>query len=69
MLDLAERVWPEITDRKALLYRLARVGEDEVRARDNAASHAARRDRQRIALSRAAGLVEVGDLLVDAAWR
>src|SRR4051812_12314205 len=25
MLDLAERVWPDITDRKELLYRLART--------------------------------------------
>jgi hypothetical protein len=69
MLDLAERTWPEITDRKELLYRLARLGEDELRSRDVAAERADRRDRQPAALERAGDLVDVDELLADVAWR
>jgi hypothetical protein len=69
MLDLAERAWPEVTDRKALLYRLAQIGEDELRARSLAADDADRRDRQRGALERAATLVDADELLADVAWR
>lgn len=69
MLDLAECAWPEVPDRKELLYRLARIGEDELRARSLSAAHADRRDRQRIALARADELVDAGELLADAAWR
>jgi hypothetical protein len=69
MLDLAERAWPEVTNRKELLYRLARIGEDELRARSHAAEQTARRDRQRAALERADALVDADELLADAAWR
>jgi hypothetical protein len=69
MLDLAERTWPDIEDRKELLYRLARIGEDELRARSLAADREARRDRQRTALERAEALVDVEAVLADAAWR
>jgi hypothetical protein len=69
MLDLAQRVWPDIADRKELLYRLARVGEDELRARSLAADREARRDRQRTALERAEALVDIEAVLADAAWQ
>jgi hypothetical protein len=69
MLDLAQRAWPDVEDRKELLYRLARVGEDELRARSVVADHEARRDRQRTALERAEALVDVEAVLADAAWR
>jgi hypothetical protein len=69
MLDLAQRVWPEVDDRKELLYRLARLGEDAVRERVASQELVARRDRQRAALERAEALVDVDSLLRDEAWR
>jgi hypothetical protein len=69
MLDLAQRAWPEVADRKELLYRLARIGEDALRAQAGATELAAQRDRQRIALARATALIDVDELLSDAAWR
>ncbi|MBJ7519357.1 MAG: hypothetical protein JHC84_06650 [Solirubrobacteraceae bacterium] len=67
LLDLAERAWPEITDRRLLLLRLAEVGgralEAELAALD------ARRVRQRAGLDRARELVDVERLVGDDAWR
>ncbi|UUY04500.1 hypothetical protein LRS13_02900 [Svornostia abyssi] len=67
LLDLAERAWPEITDRRLLLLRLAEVGgralETELATLD------ARRVRQRAGLDRARELVDVDALLGDHAWR
>lgn len=67
LLDLAQRAWPEITDRRLLLIRLAEAGgralESEVAERD------ARRVRQREGLERAAELVDIEVLLGDDAWR
>jgi hypothetical protein len=67
LLDRAQRMWPDVSDRKELLYRLARAGGEavEVRARDAEALRA----RQREALERAPQLIDVGLLLSDAAWR
>jgi hypothetical protein len=69
MLDLAQRAWPEVEDRKELLYRLARTGEDTVRARVQQDEHAARRERQRAALEHAGELIDMGAAVSDAAWR
>jgi hypothetical protein len=69
MLDLAQRAWPEIEDRKELLYRLARTGEDALRAQVADEALATRRDRQRAALERAGALIDVDAVLADAAWR
>ncbi|HEX5622087.1 MAG TPA: hypothetical protein VFX51_26915 [Solirubrobacteraceae bacterium] len=69
MLDLAQRAWPDVDDRKQLLYRLARLGEDAVRDRVESHELAARRDRQHAALERAEALIDVDSLLSDEAWR
>jgi hypothetical protein len=69
MLDLAARAWPEVADRKELLYRLARIGEDALRAQAGETEVAVRRARQRTALARAAALIDVDELLSDAAWQ
>jgi hypothetical protein len=69
MLDLAQRAWPEIEDRKELLYRLARTGEDALRAELGRRDASSRRDRQQAALARAGDLIDADALLSDAAWR
>jgi hypothetical protein len=67
LLDLAARVWPEVTDRRQLLLRLAEAGGRALE--DELAGHRARQDRQRLGLARAAQLVDVDELLGDGAWR
>ena len=66
LLDLAQRVWPEISDRRQLLLRLTEAGgralEAELAALDD------RRERQRAGLGRAAQLVDADELLGDGAW-
>jgi hypothetical protein len=68
MLDLAEKVWPG-RGRKELLVRLAALGRDELAGRSRERDEAERSDRQRVALERAAELVDAERLLGDAAWR
>lgn len=67
LLDLAQRAWPQITDRRQLLLRLTEAGgrmlETELAAQDR------RRERQRIGLERASGLVDADALVGDSAWR
>lgn len=65
LLDLAQRAWPEITDRRQLLRKLTEVGG---RALEQEMAEA-RRERQRQALKQAPELVDVELLLSDAAWR
>lgn len=67
LLDLAQRAWPEITDRRQLLLRITETGGHALRAQ--LADQAARRARQRVGLERAAELVDVGELVGDQAWR
>ena len=69
MLDLAHRRWPEIGDRRVLLLRLVALGRDAVAAEVEADDAGRRRRRQEEALGRAAELVDVDELLSDAAWR
>jgi hypothetical protein len=67
LLDLAHRVWPEITDRRLLLLRLAEAGGDALREQQT--NQEARRARQRTGLERAAALVDESELVGDQAWR
>lgn len=71
MLDLAQRRWPDVRDRKQLLLRLAAVGRDAVAADVDVdeRSRRSRRERQLAALGRAGTLVDTDVLLSDAAWR
>jgi hypothetical protein len=69
MLDLAERAWPEVRDRKELLMRLAACGREIVASRIATDDAEVRRERQREALRRAGDLVDAELLLSDAAWR
>lgn len=68
-LDAAQRRWPEVTDRKQLLLRLAEEGRSAIAAELETASRARRVDRQAAALQRAGELIEVEALMADAAWR
>jgi hypothetical protein len=69
MLDLAQRRWPEVRDRRQLLLRLAAAGRDAIAHDVDEAECEDRRHRQRKALNRARELVDVEALLADAAWR
>jgi hypothetical protein len=69
MLDLAHRAWPDITDRKQLLLRLAATGRDTVQRTLDENDQARRRGEQVEAMNRAATLVDVELLLSDAAWQ
>ena len=69
MLDDAQQRWPEVHDRRELLIRLAATGHDAIAAQTAAEGRAARHARQREALERARSLVDVDELLADAAWR
>lgn len=66
LLDLAQRAWPHVTDRRQLLLRLTEAGGAALRAQ--LADQEARRERQRAGLGRAAQLVDVDELLGDGAW-
>lgn len=68
MLDVAERAWPEVRERKELLLRLAACGHQVVSSRVAEADAGARRARQGEALRRAPELVDVELLLGDTAW-
>lgn len=69
MLDEAQQRWPEETDRKALLLRLAELGAERVGEEREAEERAARRERQERALARIREGIDVELLLSDAAWR
>lgn len=69
MLDLAHRRWPDVSDRRQLLLRLAGAGAERVASELDSAAAESRRKRQRQALSRAAELIDAETLLADAAWR
>jgi hypothetical protein len=69
MLDVAQRAWPDVDDRKELLVRLARIGDDTVRRQAHEADAQVRRERQRAALERGSELIDAELVLGDAAWR
>jgi hypothetical protein len=69
MLDLAERAWPEVGDRKELLMRLVACGHEVASSRVATGDADVRRERQHEALRRARDPVDVRLLLGDAAWQ
>lgn len=69
MLDLAHRAWPDVTDRKQLLLRLAATGRDALEQQLDADARIRRRGEQVEAMKRAATLMDVDLLLSDAAWK
>ena len=69
MLDFAHRAWPEVTDRKQLLLRLAATGRDALRQQLDDDDRVRRRAEQIEAMQRAATLLDVDLLLADAAWQ
>lgn len=69
LLNDAQRRWPDVTDRKQLLLRLAEAGHTSLRIGDEQADATRRRERQREALRKLPGLVDTEALLTDSAWR
>ena len=69
MLDLAHRAWPEVSDRKQLLLRLAAAGRDVIRQQLDDDDRSRRRAEQVEAMNRADTLMDVDLLLSDAAWK
>ena len=68
MLDLAQRRWPEVHDRRQLLLRLAGIGADRIASELVGAGFRQQRGRQLDAMRRAPQLLDVELLLSDAAW-
>jgi hypothetical protein len=68
MLDVAQRRWPDVEDRKELLVRLAAAGRDVIAPEVDDDAREQRRQRQLDALARSARLVDVDVLLADSAW-
>ncbi len=69
MLDIAQRHWPDVHDRRQLLLRLAAAGREAIASDVEAGDRGRLRERQREALNRASELIDVDELLADAAWR
>lgn len=66
MLDAAQRRWPEISDRRQLLLRLAEAGAERVAQEQESAE--ARHARQVAAARRIREWVDVDVLLSNEAW-
>jgi len=66
LLDLAQRAWPDVRDRKELLLRLAEAGAGVVEQtlREQASSRALRR----AAVIRSREMLDADVLLSDQAW-
>jgi len=69
LLDAAQRRWPEISDRKVLLLRLAEEGGSALGLDAVRPDVEERRKRTHAALKRVRSLVDVDLLLSDRAWR
>jgi hypothetical protein len=69
MLDLAQRRWPDVHDRRQLLLRLAGAGHDRVAAELEVSTREHRIERQQTALRRGRDLIDADLLLADGAWR
>lgn len=69
LLDAAERQWPEVDDRKALLLRLAEEGASSLGLEPDRLEADERRRRAHTALRRVQELVDADVLLSDEAWR
>ena len=68
LLNAAARRWPETTDRKELLLRLAREGHDSLQLGELNRSADQRCRQARTALERIPALVDADLLLSDRAW-
>jgi hypothetical protein len=68
LLDAAGRRWPDVSDRKELLLRLAEEGANAL-GLDPHEPDEDRRERTRAALKRLRALVDTDRLLSDDAWR
>jgi hypothetical protein len=68
LLDDAARRWPDISQRKALLLRLAEEGHSVLEQREEELRGEERWARTRRALARIPSLVDRDLLLSDAAW-
>jgi hypothetical protein len=68
LLDAAHQRWPEISDRKDLLLRLAEEGHKALELGDEQISEENRRARAQTALGRIPELVDAELLLSDRAW-
>jgi hypothetical protein len=68
LLDAAQQRWPEVSERKALLLRLAEQGHETLELADEQISAEDRRKRTQIALTRIPSLVDAELLLSDQAW-
>jgi hypothetical protein len=66
LLDLAQRAWPEVSDRKELLLRLAEAGAGVVKQTlcEQESSRALRRE----AVMRSRKMLDADVLLSDQAW-
>jgi hypothetical protein len=69
LLDSAQRHWPEISDRKTLLLRLAEEGRSALGLQTERVEATERRQREEAALERLRSLVDAELLLSDTAWR
>jgi hypothetical protein len=69
MLDAAQRRWPELGDRKAILLRLAEEGASALGLTQEQAEAAERRRRVREAFEQIPSLVDPDLLESDQAWR
>ena len=69
LLDAAQRRWPEVSDRKTLLLRLAEEGGSALGLDAERPDVAERRERTQAALTRLRSLIDAEVLLSDAAWR
>lgn len=69
LLDVAQRRWPEISDRKQLLLKLAEEGRHALELGDRELEAEERRERAQVALARIHPLVDTEVLLSDQAWR
>ena len=68
LLDAAQGRWPEVTDRKALLLKLAEEGYVAVRSGEEDLTASERRVRAQAALERIRSLTDLELLLSDRAW-
>jgi hypothetical protein len=68
LLDAAEQRWPEITDRRLLLLRLAEEGHNAMASAEETRGAQERHARLTSALERIPSLVDRELLLSDRAW-
>lgn len=69
LLDAAQQRWPEVSDRKSLLLRLAEEGGNALGLDPARLDVEEQRKRRAAALMRVHALVDVDVLLADDAWR